>query len=166
MTSEDEDRWEEVGLVAQRLARNGQWAEAEAAARSIPPADALTGSFHEKVIAFVELGTRLLQAGHRDRATSTLGEAEALAQRLRHGGTWEEAAVLFDIGKAWREAGNAAEALRLWDRCVEVGVGPHTAPLLSSLHRELRAMGEHERAQVALERLPPGYTGSDGSLPE
>jgi tetratricopeptide (TPR) repeat protein len=154
MKTHEEDRSAEAASEAQRLVREGRWEEAEAAARSIPVAEGAVGYLHAKVLAFIALGTALLQAGQREKGAAVLAEAEALARRLRRGVNWEEAYALFDIGRAWRDVGETAEALRLWDASVEVVEGQDSARLLAALYRESRTMGLWDRAHRVLGLLP------------
>jgi hypothetical protein len=140
----------------ERLAAAGQWAEAEAAARAIPPGDGGSGD-HELVRALISLGAALLKAGQRQKGADLLAEAESLVPRLRGGRDWEDAYALFDIGQAWRDGGNAAEALRLWDASIEVVEGTDTARLLTALFRESRSKGLWERAHRVLGLLPRRY---------
>jgi tetratricopeptide (TPR) repeat protein len=166
MATGEEDRWTEVASEAQRLVRAGRWAEAEAVARSIPVADGATRDLQAQVIAFIALGTAFVQAGQRERGAGVLAEAEALARRLRRGGNWEEAYALFEIGQAWRDVGDNAEALRLWDASVEVVEGKDTARLLAALYRESRAMGLWDRAHRVLGLLPRRYPVTKDQLPK
>src|ERR1700752_3907393 len=110
MTPDEEDRLEQLGGEAQRLAKAGRCAEAEEIARSIPTSSEHTGYLHEKVIAFIELGRSLIKEGQATRARAILAEAEQLAAHMRDA-NWEEADALYDIGEIWRDAGDAAEAL-------------------------------------------------------
>jgi predicted RNA polymerase sigma factor len=158
MTPDDEERWESIGVEAQRLARAGRLAEAEALALSIPDAEELTGYLHEKVAALTELGRALFAAGRPDRGTEVLKQAESLAHRLAKGGAWHEAYALFDIACVWRDFGNTSETLRLWDASVEAAVrGFDAARLLARLAREFRDLGLHEKAAAVVALLPPGY---------
>ena len=150
---------DEVGGSASsmdRLLETGQWAEAEAAARAIPVADG-TSSDDTQVRALIALGAALLKAGEREKGAAILAEAEALVPRLRGGRNWEDAYALFDIGQAWRDGGNAAEAMRLWDASVQVVEGTDTARLLTALFRDSRAKGLWQRAHRVLGLLPRRY---------
>jgi tetratricopeptide (TPR) repeat protein len=166
MNTEEEGRWTAVAAEAQRLVQAGRCEEAEAAVRSIPVADAGTRHLHAKVSAFVALGTALIQAGQREKGAGVLAEAEALTRALRTGGNWEEAYALFDIGQAWRDAGDNAEALRLWDASVEVVEGKDTSRLLAALYRESRTMGLWDRAQRVLGLLPRRYPAAKDQVPK
>ena len=109
---------------------------------------------HARVRALITLGAALLKAGDRQKGADTLAEAESLVPRLRGGRNWEDAHALFDIGQAWRDGGDDAEALRLWDASVEVVEGTDTARLLTALLRESRTKGLWQRAHRVLGLLP------------
>jgi tetratricopeptide (TPR) repeat protein len=167
MNTGEDGRWADVAAEAQRLVRAGRWEEAEASARSIPVADgATTRDLQAKVIAFIALAAALLQAGQREKGAGLLAEAEALARRLGRGGNWEEACALFDIGQAWRDAGDSAEALRLWDASIEAVEAKDIARLLAVLYRESRAMGLWDRGHRVLGLLPRSHGGAKDQLPK
>jgi len=157
MNTEEGRRWTAVASEAQQLVRTGRCEEAEALARSIPSTDGPNGFLHTQVIAFVAVGTALLQAGQKEKGAGLLAEAESLAHQLRRGGNWEEACALFEIAQGWRDAGDSAEALRLWDASVAVVEGKDTARLLTALFRESRVKGLWERGQRVLGLLPRRY---------
>ena len=166
MTPKEQEHWEQVGCDAQQLAKSGSLAEAESTARSIPDADELTGYFHEKVSAFIDIGRALLAAGRQEDASAILAEAEQMARTLRNGGTWEEAYALADIADIWRKAGQADETLRLWRVAVaatQVGA-TDTFKLLARIARNLWAMGREGEAHEVARLLPAGYPW--GKLPE
>jgi tetratricopeptide (TPR) repeat protein len=159
MTRDEEDHWEQVSAQAQELARQGRLPEAEAAARSIPDTGSPNGCLQERIVAFEELGRALFRAGHAERAPAVLAEAERMARRLGAGVEWNEAQALFDIGTAWHEAGNKAEATRLWDAAVDVARGGRdTRSLLARLARSLHDMGQRERALRAARLRPSGLS--------
>jgi hypothetical protein len=140
----------------EELIEAGQWTEAETAARAIPFADGLSGD-DTRVRALITLGAALLKAGQRERGAAILAEAESLVPRLRAGRNWEDAYALLDIGQAWRDGGDAAEAMRLWDASVKVVEGTDTARLLTALFRESRSKGLWQRAHRVLGLLPRRY---------
>jgi ATP/maltotriose-dependent transcriptional regulator MalT len=157
VTPEDEEHWERVGAQAQEQARSGRLSEAEALARSIPDASSLAGCFHERIVAFEELGRALVRAGHGERAAAILGEAEQMARRLGPGAEWLEAEALFDIGNVWRESGNVTEATRLWDAAVDVAArGRGTRSLLARIARTLHEQGFRDRALRVAQLRPLG----------
>ena len=166
MTTEEDRRWTAVASEAQRLVRAGQCEEAEALARSIAAAEGPAGFLLTQVIAFIAVGTALLQAGQREKGAGILGEAEALAHRLRRRGNWEEACALFEIGQAWRDAGDTPEALRLWDASIAVVEGKDTARLLTVLYRESRAKGLWDRGHRVLGLLPRRHVGGTEPAPK
>ena len=159
MTPHEEEHWERVGCDAQRLAKSGSLAEAERAARSIPEAAELTGYFHEKVSAFIDIGRALMASGRQEDASAILAEAEQMARRLRSGGTWEEPYALASIAEIWRKAGDTEETLRLWRVAVAATqVGPtDTFKLLARIATSLRSMGREAEAQEVARLLPAGY---------
>jgi hypothetical protein len=166
VTPKDEQHWEDVGCNAQQLAKSARLAEAEGAARSIPAAAELTGYFHEKVSAFIEVGRALLVAGRQQDAATILAEAEQMARTLRNGGMWQEAYALADIADIWRSAGHTDETLRLWRAAVaatQVGV-TDTWQLLARIARNLWSMGLEAEAHEVARLLPAGYPW--GELPE
>jgi hypothetical protein len=153
MKAEDEARGADTASEVQRLVRAARLDEAEAVARSVPAA-AAGGVAQAQVIALAALGTALFQAGHREKGAEVLTEAEGLARRLRRAGHWDEASALFEIGQAWRDAGDCAQAMRLWDASVEAVDGQDTARLLAALYRESRQMGLWDRGHRVLAMLP------------
>ena len=166
MITEEERRWRAVASEAQQLVRAGRCEEAEALARSIPATEGPNGFLHTQVIAFVAVGTALLQAGQREKGAGLLAEAETFARRLRRGGNWEEACALFEIGQAWRDAGDTPEALRLWDESIAVVEGKDTARLLTALYRESRVKGLWERGHRVLGLLPRRHVAGTDQLPK
>jgi tetratricopeptide (TPR) repeat protein len=158
MNPDDETRLEDIGCEAQRLAKAGEWQQANELVLSIPDADELTGYLHEKAIALTDIGRAMLKTGQRELASSTLADAERVAHVLARGGTWEEAYQLYDIGCVWQEAGEGSEALRLWDSALDAaGRGLETYRLLATLARQFRDLGLHERVRKAVAHLPPEY---------
>ena len=143
-------------MEMEKLVEAGQWTEAEAAARAIPVTEGMNGD-DAHVRALITLGAGLLKAGDRPKGASILAEAEALVPRLRGGRNWEDAAALLDIGQAWRDGGDTAEAMRLWDASVKVVEGTDTARLLTALYRESRSKGLWQRAHRVLGLLPRRY---------
>jgi hypothetical protein len=166
MNSEEDRRWTAVAAEAKELVQTGRCDEAEALARSIPATEGANGFLHTQVVAFIALGAALLQAGQREKGGGILAEAETLAHRLRRGGNWEEASALFEIGQAWREGGDDAQALRLWDASVAVVEGKDTARLLTVLYRESRAKGLWDRGHRVLGLLPRRHVAAAETSPK
>jgi tetratricopeptide (TPR) repeat protein len=154
MNPEDDRRGTAAVAEVERLIGAGRCDEAEALARSAVANSPAAACLHTQARALAALGTSLLKAGERERATAVLSEAETLARRLGQSANWEEASALFEIGQAWRDGGDAAEALRLWDASVAVVDGKDTARLLATLYRESRDMGLWDRGHRVLGLLP------------
>jgi hypothetical protein len=142
--------------LMEKLVEAGHWTEAEAAARAIPFGDGPNGD-DTHVRALIALGAGLLKAGDREKGASILAEAESLVPRLRGGRNWEDAYALLDLGEAWRDGGDTAQAMRLWDASVKVVEGTDTARLLTALFRESRSKGLWKRAHRVLALLPRRY---------
>jgi ATP/maltotriose-dependent transcriptional regulator MalT len=111
---------EALGLRAQVLAKSGRLEEAERTACSIPDADGFCGWLHEKAVALVIVASGFADRGEKDRARALVGEAVRISRLLGHGGTWQEADTLVDVGAVMARMGATEEALEHWTRAASL----------------------------------------------
>lgn len=111
---EEDDRAWASAQVAEKLADAGRFEEAERLAETITLP-------YEKANAFVNIARRLLEAKDVSTALRNLANAEVAATMGKANWIWQTAENYARIGQTMAHAGNHSEALRVWDKAIEVG---------------------------------------------
>ena len=113
LEEEDERAWA-LAQIAKKLAQIGKWEEAEdlAATITLP---------YEKANAFIDTAKQLLSSNEFTRALKNLADAEIAAEIGQASWFWQTAENFARIGQALEDANSHAEALRVWDKAIEVG---------------------------------------------
>lgn len=148
---DDEEKWEDLGIKAQDLARLGRIDEALQLISEIPPPQRFTAWSHEKTMALIAIAVKLSERGQNEQTISVTNEAVRCCEALHEGAIWEEADCYEKIASIQNKLNMRSEALSLWKKSVAAAqlhqsVDIDCVKILAKIARDLADIGEVQLA--------------------